>query len=391
MAKASRAYGAIAGGAVAARDGRIACRRPGGRSPPRSRRRRAPRHRGPLGHPGADRLPHPHRLSAATAPANSRCGSRARPTRRSRAPAAASSRRCGDPRRRRGRAARRRAAASRRADRRGRHDGRGEVRLRARRGDRVADAARRPRASAGARPVGVATSFLGAHAAAAGIRDDATATSTTSCIPTLRAAAARAWPTPSTASARGSPSRPPQIARVFDAARRARPAREAPRRAALQPRRREAGGRAMARCRPIIWNISTSDGHRRDGRGRHRRRAAARRILLPARDAGCRRSRRCARAGVPMALATDCNPGTSPLTSLLLAMNMAATLFRLTAEECLAGVTRNAARALGLGREGHAGARQARRPRDLGHRAPGRARLPHRLQPARMRVSRRGR
>ena len=53
-------------------------------------------------------------------------------------------------------------------------------------------------------------------------------------------------------------------------------------------------------------------------------------------------------SGVPIALATDCNPGTSPLTSLLLAMNMGATLFRLTAEECLAGVTREAARALGL-------------------------------------------
>lgn len=53
------------------------------------------------------------------------------------------------------------------------------------------------------------------------------------------------------------------------------------------------------------------------------------------------------RAHVPIALATDCNPGTSPLTSLLLAMNMGATLFRLTVTECLAGVTRNAARALG--------------------------------------------
>jgi imidazolonepropionase len=53
-------------------------------------------------------------------------------------------------------------------------------------------------------------------------------------------------------------------------------------------------------------------------------------------------------ASVPVALATDCNPGTSPLTSLLLAMNMGATLFRLTVEECLAGVTRNAARALGM-------------------------------------------
>ncbi len=55
-------------------------------------------------------------------------------------------------------------------------------------------------------------------------------------------------------------------------------------------------------------------------------------------------------ARVPIALATDCNPGTSPLTSLLLAMNMGATLFRLTVPECLAAVTRNAAQALGLSR-----------------------------------------
>lgn len=53
-------------------------------------------------------------------------------------------------------------------------------------------------------------------------------------------------------------------------------------------------------------------------------------------------------AGVPIALATDCNPGSSPMTSLLLTLNMGATLFRLTPEECLAGVTREAARALGL-------------------------------------------
>ena len=53
-------------------------------------------------------------------------------------------------------------------------------------------------------------------------------------------------------------------------------------------------------------------------------------------------------AGVRMAVATDCNPGTSPLTSLLLALNMAATLFGLTVDECMAGATREAARALGL-------------------------------------------
>ena len=52
--------------------------------------------------------------------------------------------------------------------------------------------------------------------------------------------------------------------------------------------------------------------------------------------------------GVPIAISTDCNPGSSPLASLLLAMNMACTLFRLTPEEALAGATREAARALGL-------------------------------------------
>lgn len=53
-------------------------------------------------------------------------------------------------------------------------------------------------------------------------------------------------------------------------------------------------------------------------------------------------------AGLPIAIATDCNPGSSPLTSILLAMNMACTLFHMTPEETLAGVTRNAAAALGL-------------------------------------------
>ncbi len=54
-------------------------------------------------------------------------------------------------------------------------------------------------------------------------------------------------------------------------------------------------------------------------------------------------------AGVPIALATDCNPGSAPVTSLLLMLNMGCTLFGLTPEEALAGVTRHAATALGLG------------------------------------------
>ncbi|WP_299751051.1 imidazolonepropionase [uncultured Boseongicola sp.] len=55
---------------------------------------------------------------------------------------------------------------------------------------------------------------------------------------------------------------------------------------------------------------------------------------------------------VPMAVATDANPGSSPMTSILLAMNMASTLFRMTPQEALVGATRNAARALGLSDRG---------------------------------------
>jgi imidazolonepropionase len=57
------------------------------------------------------------------------------------------------------------------------------------------------------------------------------------------------------------------------------------------------------------------------------------------------------REGVPMALATDANPGSSPILSLLSILNMGCTLFGLTPDEALAGVTRNAARALGMADE----------------------------------------
>ena len=74
-------------------------------------------------------------------------------------------------------------------------------------------------------------------------------------------------------------------------------------------------------------------------------------------------------AGVPMAVATDCNPGTSPLCSIRTAMTLATDLFRMTPEECLAGVTRNAARALGLDDRGvlRAGMRADIAVWDIGH------------------------
>ncbi len=73
--------------------------------------------------------------------------------------------------------------------------------------------------------------------------------------------------------------------------------------------------------------------------------------------------------GVAIALATDCNPGSSPLASLLLAMNMACTLFRMTPEESLVGVTRNAAKALGVTDTGviRAGMRADLAVWDVGH------------------------
>ena len=122
---------------------------------------------------------------------------------------------------------------------------------------------------------------------------------------------------------------------------------------------------------------------RRHGEIRHRRGACC---PAPTTSSARRRSRRSTafrNHGVPMAIATDNNPGTSPLTSLLLTMNMAATFFRMTVEECLAGVTRKAAkRSRASGRNRHDRGRQMGRPRHLGHRSAGRTRLPHRLQSA---------
>ena len=86
-------------------------------------------------------------------------------------------------------------------------------------------------------------------------------------------------------------------------------------------------------------------------------------------------------AGVPMAVATDCNPGTSPMTSILLAMNMACTLWRLTPQEALAGVhAQRRARAGAAGRHRHAGSGQARRLRAVADRAAGRPVVRDRLQ-----------
>ena len=91
------------------------------------------------------------------------------------------------------------------------------------------------------------------------------------------------------------------------------------------------------------------------------------------------------RHGVPIALATDCNPGSSPILSILAILNMACTLFGLTPEEALAGVTRHAARAWGwtiVARSRWA----TRRSRPLADPSPGRTQLLVRLRAGRPRT-----
>ena len=105
--------------------------------------------------------------------------------------------------------------------------------------------------------------------------------------------------------------------------------------------------RATTRSPPITSNISTTPASPRW------RRAGTVAVLLPGafyflREKQLPPIEELRKAGVHMAVASDCNPGTSPMTSPLAALNMACTLFRLTPEEALAGITREGARALGL-------------------------------------------
>ena len=198
----------------------------------------------------------------------------------------------------------------------------------------------------GSAPVDVRTTFLGLHAVPPEFAGDRDAYIDLVCREMIPAVAAgRAWQRRSTRSVKASASRPSRPA-ACSRRRGPRAWPQAPRRPVVEPRTGRRSRRVSAPCRPIIWNTPTRPASRRW------RRPASSRSLLPGafyflRETRAPRSRLFRRHGVPMALATDCNPGTSPLTSLLLTMNMAATLFGLTVDECLAGVTREAARALG--------------------------------------------
>ncbi len=203
---------------------------------------------------------------------------------------------------------------------------------------------RAARALGAARPVRVITTFLGAHAVPKGMDADSYIDSI--CIPALHAAHAQGLVDAVDGFCEGIAFTPAQIASVFDAAH----ALGLP--VKLHAEQLSAsGGTALAAqyCALSADHLEyTSDA---DAAALASAGAVA--VLLPGAFYAIRETQippiDAFRAhGVSMAVATDWNPGSSPLGSILLAMNMACTLFRLTPAEALSGTTRHAARALGL-------------------------------------------
>lgn len=202
------------------------------------------------------------------------------------------------------------------------------------------------RALPGLRPVGVRTTFLGAHALPAEFRDNPDGYIDLVCDRMIPGVAAAGLADAVDAFCEGIGFTPEQVRRVFEAAS-----------ASGLPVKLHAEqlsnlhGAAMAAA---FGALSADHLEYLDAAGvASMARSGTVAVLLPGAFYFTREERRppvaaLRAAGVPIAIATDCNPGTSPLSSPLLAMNMAATLFRLTVDECIAGMTREAARALGL-------------------------------------------
>ncbi|WP_010440652.1 imidazolonepropionase [Ruegeria conchae] len=200
------------------------------------------------------------------------------------------------------------------------------------------------------RPVRVKTSFLGAHATPpeyAG-RDDAYIDEV--CIPTLRAAHAEGLVDAVDGFCEGIAFDPTQIERVFVAAQELG--------LPVKLHAEQLSNLGGAKLAAAYGALSADHIEYLDADGVAAMATAGTvAVLLPGAFYTLRETQippveMLRQQNVPMALATDCNPGSSPLTSLLLTMNMGCTLFRMTPEEALAGVTRVAARALGLDNTG---------------------------------------
>ncbi len=196
------------------------------------------------------------------------------------------------------------------------------------------------------RPVRVRTSFLGAHAVPPEFTGRADAYIDTVCIPTLSAAHAEGLVDAVDGFCEGIAFDTAQIARVFDAARDLG--------LPVKLHAEQLSNLGGTRLAASYGALSADHVEYVDAAGvAAMAEAGTTAVLLPGAFYTLRETQAppidlFRKAGVPMALATDCNPGSSPLTSLLLTMNMGCTLFGMTPAEALAGVTRNAARALGL-------------------------------------------
>jgi len=198
------------------------------------------------------------------------------------------------------------------------------------------------------RPVRIVTSFLGAHAVPAGAQADDYID--TQCIPTLEAAHREGLVDAVDGFCEGIAFDTAQIGRVFDKAK----ALGLPVKLHAE-QLSHSGGTALAAHYGALSADHVEYATAEDAALLARSGSVA--VLLPGAFYTLRETQAPAvqalrAAGVPMAVATDWNPGSSPMGSLLLAMNMACTLFRLTPQEALAGTTRTAARALGLSDSG---------------------------------------
>ena len=205
---------------------------------------------------------------------------------------------------------------------------------------------RAARAIERARPVRVRTSFLGAHAVPAEYAGRADAYLDEVCIPALRAAHEEGLVDAVDGFCEGIAFSPAQIARVFDVAQELG--------LPLKLHAEQLSNLGGAKMAASYGAMSADHIEYLDEDGViAMANAGTVAVILPGafytiRETQAPPIESLRKHGVPMALSTDNNPGSSPLTSLLLTMNMACTLFRMTPEEALAGATRNAAAALGL-------------------------------------------
>ncbi|MGL4405265.1 MAG: imidazolonepropionase [Notoacmeibacter sp.] len=217
------------------------------------------------------------------------------------------------------------------------------------------------------RPLSVTTSFLGAHAIPAEFKGRADAYLDEVCLPALEAAHAARFVDAVDGFCEGIAFSPAQIERLFIKAKSlGLPVK-------LHAEQLSNLGGAILAAK--YQALSADHLEYLDAEGIAAMKAAGSvAVILPGAFYTLRETQMppieaLRKAGVPMAVATDCNPGTSPMTSVLLAMNMACTLFRLTPLEALDGATRIAAQALGLSDRGviEAGKRADLAIWDVGH------------------------